>query len=124
NAVGLLFAATVLTISVVSVPLMLDRYVGPVTAMATSVKAVMANPRTMALWGLIVAGALVLGSIPLLFGLAIVMPVLGHATWHLYRKVVEADSLAPQQYSEPPHRRRYAAEFPAALFPVSSDDRS
>ena len=87
--VGFLFAVVVLTISVVSFPLLLDRDVGAVTAVQTSVRAVLANPKTMALWGLIVAGALVIGSLPFLFGLAVVMPVLGHSTWHLYRKVVE-----------------------------------
>jgi uncharacterized membrane protein len=87
-AVGFLFALLVLTISVVSFPLLLDRNVGLYTAVATSVRAVVANPVPMAAWGLIVAGGLVLGSIPVFLGLVIVMPVLGHATWHLYRKVV------------------------------------
>ncbi len=87
-SVGFLFALLVLTISVVSFPLLLDRDVGLYTAVMTSVRAVRANPAPMAIWGLIVAGGLVIGSIPLLLGLAIVMPVLGHATWHLYRKVV------------------------------------
>jgi len=86
--VGFLFALLVLTISVVSFPMLLDRDVGLYTAVATSVRAVVANPGPMAAWGLIVAGGLVIGSIPLLIGLIIVMPVLGHATWHLYRKVV------------------------------------
>jgi uncharacterized membrane protein len=86
--VGFLFAVLVLTISVVSFPLLLDRDVGLYTAVATSVRAVAANPGPMAVWGLIVAGGLVIGSIPVLLGLIIVMPVLGHATWHLYRKVV------------------------------------
>lgn len=86
---GFLFALLVLAISVVSFPLLLDRDVGLYTAMATSTRAVVANPVPMAAWGLIVAGGLVLGSIPILLGLIIVMPVLGHATWHLYRKVVE-----------------------------------
>lgn len=86
--VGFLFAVVVLAISVVSFPLLLDRDVGVVTAIATSVRAVIANPGTMAVWGLIVAGGLVIGSIPLLLGLIIVMPILGHSTWHLYRKVV------------------------------------
>ena len=86
--VGFLFAVLVLTISVVSFPLLLDRDVGLYTAVATSVRAVVTNPGPMAVWGLIVAGGLVIGSIPLLLGLIIVMPVLGHATWHLYRKVV------------------------------------
>jgi uncharacterized membrane protein len=86
--VGALLAVLVLMISVVSFPLLLDRDVGLYTAVATSVRAVLANPGPMAAWGLIVAGGLVLGSIPVLLGLIIVMPVLGHATWHLYRKVV------------------------------------
>jgi uncharacterized membrane protein len=86
--VGFLFAVLVLTISVVSFPLLLDRNVGLYTGVATSVRAVLVNPVPMAAWGLIVAGGLVIGSIPVLLGLIIVMPVLGHATWHLYRKVV------------------------------------
>ena len=86
--VGFLFALLALAISVVSFPLLLDREVGVGTAVWTSLRAVFANPGPMALWGLIVAGGLVAGSIPFLLGLIIVMPVLGHATWHLYRKVV------------------------------------
>jgi uncharacterized membrane protein len=86
--VGFLFALLVLAISVVSFPLLLDRDVGLEAAVWTSVRAVVANPGPMAVWGLIVAGGLVIGSIPLFVGLVIVLPVLGHSTWHLYRKVV------------------------------------
>jgi uncharacterized membrane protein len=86
--VGFLFALAVLVISVVSFPMLLDRHVGVGTAIATSVRAVRANPGPMAMWGLIIAASLAIGAIPLLIGLAIVLPVLGHATWHLYRKVV------------------------------------
>ena len=93
NVIGFIFAAVVLSISVVSFPLLLDRDVGAAVAVQTSIRAVLANPLTMALWGLIVALALVIGSIPLFVGLAIVMPVLGHATWHLYRRVVEHPDL-------------------------------
>jgi uncharacterized membrane protein len=89
NILGFCFAVAVLSISVISFPLLLDRDVGAAVAVYTSVKAVVMNPLTMALWGLIVATALLVGSIPLFVGLAIVMPVLGHATWHLYRRVVE-----------------------------------
>jgi uncharacterized membrane protein len=89
-AVGFLFAVVALTISVISIPLLLDRDVRPTMAVVTSVRAVAANPVPMAAWGLIVAGGLVVGSLPLFVGLAVVVPVLGHATWHLYRKVVEA----------------------------------
>jgi uncharacterized membrane protein len=87
-SVGFLFALLVLLISVVSFPLLLDRDVGLGVAVRTSVRAVTVNPVPMALWGLIVAAGLLVGSIPLFLGLIIVMPVLGHATWHLYRKVV------------------------------------
>jgi len=73
----------------VAFPMLLDRNVSAATAIGTSVRAVAANPVMMAVWGFIVAGALILGSIPFFFGLAVVMPVLGHATWHLYRKVVQ-----------------------------------
>jgi uncharacterized membrane protein len=86
--VGFLYAVLVLAISVVSFPLLLDRDVGLGTAISTSVRAVWANVGVMAVWGLIVAGSLVLGSIPLFVGLVVVLPVLGHATWHLYRKLV------------------------------------
>jgi uncharacterized membrane protein len=86
--VGFLFALIVLAISVVSFPLLLDRPMRISTAIRTSVRAVMLNPVSMLSWGLIVAASLVLGAIPFLVGLIVVMPVLGHATWHLYRKVV------------------------------------
>jgi uncharacterized membrane protein len=86
--VGFLFAVTALAVGVVSFPMLVDRRVHLATAVKTSVAAVAANPGAMALWGLVVAGSLVVGSIPLFVGLVVVMPVLGHATWHLYRKVV------------------------------------
>jgi uncharacterized membrane protein len=85
---GFLFAMLVFVLTVVSFPLLIDRQdVGLDVAIRTSIRAVVANPGPMALWGIIVAGSLVLGSIPLFVGLALVMPVLGHATWHLYRKL-------------------------------------
>jgi uncharacterized membrane protein len=87
--VGLILAILAFTISVVSVPMLLDRDVGFVTAVETSVRAVFENPQTMALWGLIVVAALIVGSLPFLIGLAVVFPILGHSTWHLYRAVVE-----------------------------------
>ncbi len=73
---------------VVSIPLLLDRDVGAAVAVLTSLRVTLRNPITIALWGIIVAALLVIGSIPLLVGLAIVVPLLGHATWHLYRKAV------------------------------------
>ena len=117
NGVGLLFAILVLTISVVSFPLLLDRDVGAAGALLTSIRAVANNPWTMAVWGLIVGALLVVGSIPFLFGLTVIMPILGHATWHLYRKVIEPQGSPPP--TVPPHEKegRYAADFPVVLFP-------
>jgi uncharacterized membrane protein len=89
--VGFCFATLALAISVVSFPLMLDRDLGLVPALDASLRVTRANPLAVATWGLIVAAALVLGSLPLFFGLAVVMPVLGHATWRFYRKALERD---------------------------------
>ena len=89
--VGFCFAALTLAISVVSFPLMLDRDIGLVPVLDASWRVTLANPFSVALWGLIVAVALVLGSLPLFFGLAVVIPVLGHATWRLYRRAIERD---------------------------------
>lgn len=86
--VGFLFALLAMSISIVSFPLLLDKDVGLDTAIRTSIRAVRENPGAMTVWGLVVGGALTIGSIPLFAGLVIVMPVLGHATWHLYRKLV------------------------------------
>ena len=91
NAIGAVFAIVVLATTVVAFPLLLDRNVGVLMAIQTSVRASLRNPLPVLFWGLIVAVALVLGSIPLLIGLAIVLPVLGHSTWHLYRKLVEPE---------------------------------
>lgn len=87
-AMGFVFAVVAFVMGVVSFPLMLDRDVDMWVAIGTSLKAVAKNPGVLALWGLIVAAALVAGSIPALVGLVFVMPVLGHASWHLYRKLV------------------------------------
>ena len=89
NATGFAFAVVVLSISVVSFPMLLDRNAGVAVAVHTSVKAVLASPLTMALWGLIVAMSLVLGFLFAFLGLALMLPILAHANWHLYRKVVQ-----------------------------------
>jgi uncharacterized membrane protein len=119
--VGFLFAVVALCVSVVAFPLLLDRHTTAIDAIRTSLRAVMKNPVTMAAWGLIVAVLLVIGSLPFFVGLAVVLPVLGHATWHLYRKVVEPDPNPPQEQPQPPKGPRYAADFPANLFPWSRE---
>jgi uncharacterized membrane protein len=120
--VGFLFALVALCISVVSFPLMLDRHAGAGDAMVTSLRAVARNPVPMAVWGLIVAALLVAGSLPAFLGLAVVIPLLGHATWHLYREVIEPE-LNPRPLPPRAHReRKPAADFPANLFPWRRKD--
>jgi len=118
--VGFLFAVVALCISVVSFPMMLDRHAGAFDAMTTSLRVVGQNPVPMAAWGLIVAALLVVGSIPMFLGLAVVVPLLGHSTWHLYRKVVQPDpNMAPLP---PPEKiKRSAADFPVSLFKWRND---
>jgi uncharacterized membrane protein len=88
TAVGFVLAAAVLAVSVVSFPLLLDRDASLPMAVMTSVRVARDNPAVIAVWGLLVAGLLALGTIPALLGLIVVLPLLGHATWHLYRAAV------------------------------------
>jgi uncharacterized membrane protein len=89
HAIGFLFAVVVLCTTVIAFPLLLDRDVGAYEAIHASMRAALANPIPIAVWGLMVTVGLMIGSLPLFAGLAIVLPVFGHATWHLYRKVIE-----------------------------------
>ena len=115
--VGFLFALVALCVSVMSFPLMLDRHAGAGDAIVTSLRAVARNPVPMAAWGMIVAALLVAGSLPAFLGLAVVIPLLVHATWHLYRKTIEPE-LNPQPLPpRAPRERKPAADFPANLFP-------
>ncbi|MDB5522881.1 MAG: hypothetical protein JWM58_644 [Rhizobium sp.] len=95
NLAGLVFAVLVLAISVVTFPLLLERDIGAVAAMQTSIRAFLRNPVAILFWGLIVAILLVIGSIPIFAGLAVVLPVLGHSTWHLYRKMIGPPDVKP-----------------------------
>jgi uncharacterized membrane protein len=99
--VGLLFAILTLAIGAISFPLLLDRDVGVDAAIWASIQAFTKNPVTMSVWGLIVAAGLVIGSLPFFVGLIVVLPVLGHSTWHLYRRIVRPDTGLPQHH----HRR-------------------
>jgi len=85
---GFVFALIALAIGFISFPMIIDRHCGVVVAVSTSVVALIRNPVTVLLWGLIVAALTVVGFVTLLIGFAIIMPVLGHATWHLYRLLV------------------------------------
>ncbi|TAH69021.1 MAG: DUF2189 domain-containing protein [Rhodopseudomonas palustris] len=113
-SVGFLFAAASLCLSLVSFPLLLDRQIGVVEAISTSLRVTARNPLTIAAWGAIVAALLILGSLPLFLGLTVVLPLLGHATWHLYRTAVVPNPSPPR--IRPSRRaRRSAADFPSVL---------
>jgi uncharacterized membrane protein len=120
--IGFLFALVALCISVVSFPLMLDRHATAGEAMVTSLRVAAKNPTTIAAWGLIVAVLLVIGSLPAFLGLAVVIPLLGHATWHLYRAVIAIDPSARPIPPRPAPQRKPAADFPANLFPWRRND--
>lgn len=123
NLVGFVFALLTASISVIAFPLLLDRNVGFGAAVATSLRVVAKNPATMLAWFAIVAALLALGSLPLLIGLAVVLPVLGHATWHLYRRAVAPDDGPRPEYQPRPKYKRYGADFPASLFVSSRDPK-
>jgi uncharacterized membrane protein len=95
NAIGFVFALAALVTTNIAFPLMLDRDVGAVASVKASIQAFMLNPLPLSVWGLILAGGLVAGAATLLVGLVVVLPVLGHSTWHLYRKVVEPPEPVP-----------------------------
>ena len=89
TAVGVALASTVFAISAVSVPLFMVERIDVVTAALTSIEACRKNPKTMALWAILIAGTMLLGFVTLFFGLVITFPLVGHATWHAFRDLVE-----------------------------------
>ena len=88
--VGAFWASVLFTVTVISMPLLLDRQIDFVSAMVLSIKTVFMNPVVMIGWGLIIAALMMLSMIPAFAGLIIILPVLGHATWHLYRRAIVA----------------------------------
>jgi len=123
NVVGAALSLILFSLTVVSFPLLLDRDVDCVTAMITSVRAVVMNPVPMIGWAAVIVVLLIVSALPYFLGLLVTLPVLGHATWHLYRKVVEPDPSPRPEYRPQPKGPRYAADFPAVLFPWTREDR-
>lgn len=89
SLIGGIFAAVLFAFTVVGLPLLLEREVDFITAIITSVQAVAANPVAMSIWAASIAGLMFLGMLPLFLGLFVVLPVLGHASWHMYRNLTE-----------------------------------
>ena len=88
NAVGAALSLILFSLTVVSFPLLLDRDVDFVTAMITSVRAVVTSPVPMIGWAAVIVVLLIVSALPYFLGLLVTLPVLGHATWHLYRRIV------------------------------------
>lgn len=93
GAVGAVFAAIVLAFSVASMPMLVDCNVSARDAVVASIRATRENQALMLRWGVIVAALLIAGSIPLFIGLAVVLPWLGYATWHLYTRLVDRKTI-------------------------------
>ena len=89
--IGAGFASVLFSITVVGLPLILDREVDLISAIIASFQAVAANPGVMLVWAGVIAGMLFIGILPMFLGLFIVLPVLGHASWHMYRQVMPDD---------------------------------
>lgn len=94
TAVGAIMALAFFAVTVVSLPMLVDREVDFLTAIITSLRAVQANRQILLLWALVIAAALFMAMLPFFLGLPVVLPVLGHATWHLYRRIVGTDKLS------------------------------
>lgn len=91
SAVGALFCLVIFAASAFSLPMLMDRRADAVTAVITSVNAVLRNKRAMAVWALIIVTSVVLGLVTAWLAFAVVLPVIGHATWHGYRETIDAE---------------------------------
>jgi uncharacterized membrane protein len=89
TVVGGAIAAFLFSISVTSVPMLLDREIDVISAIVTSVKSVLVNRGAMLFWGITIAICCALAMLPMFIGMIVVFPVLGHASWHIYRRSVE-----------------------------------
>lgn len=89
NAIGAVMATVIFSVSVIAYPMLLDRDIDFVTAMIASIRAVFAAPMVMLGWGIFVGTMLAVAILPMFLGLVVVLPWLGHATWHLYRRAVQ-----------------------------------
>jgi uncharacterized membrane protein len=95
NAIGAALALILFSLTVVSFPLLLDRDVDFITAMITSVRAVVTSPVAMIGWAAVITVLLMISALPFFLGLLVTLPILGHTTWHLYRRIVSPVEMPP-----------------------------
>jgi uncharacterized membrane protein len=93
--VGAFFTAIVFAATAFSLPMLLDRRTDAVTAVVTSINATLRNRSALLVWGLLIAAAVVLGFVTLFLGFVVLLPLLGHATWHAYRNTIDATQWPP-----------------------------
>ena len=101
SAVGAVFSALIFTFSAFSLPMIMDRRVDAVTAVVTSVNAVLRNKAALLLWALIILGCVVLGFLTAFLGFAVLLPLIGHATWHAYKETIDASAWPAYPSLEP-----------------------
>lgn len=92
SAVGSIFAGITFAVSAFSLPMILDRRADAITAAVTSFNAVLRNKRAMIVWVALIIGAVLAGLVTALIGLAVTIPLIGHATWHAYREAIDASA--------------------------------
>jgi uncharacterized membrane protein len=95
SAVGALFASIVFAATAFSLPMLLDRRTDAITGVVTSINATLRNKGTMAVWGAIIALAVLVGFATMLLGFIVLLPLIGHATWHAYRATIDASMWPP-----------------------------
>lgn len=95
SIVGAVFATIVFAATAFALPMLLDRRTDAVTAVVTSINATLRNKRAMFIWGLLIAGSVVIGFATALLGFIVLMPLIGHATWHAYRDTIDASMWPP-----------------------------
>ena len=100
SAVGCLFAAVVFCGSAFSLPMLVDRKVDTITAVVTSVNAVLRNKRVMVIWAALIVAAVLVSFATAMLGLVIALPVIGHGTWHAYRETIDASRWPPVREHE------------------------
>jgi uncharacterized membrane protein len=90
SVIGTVFAVITFTFSAFSMPMLMDRRIDAITAVVTSINAVLRNKQAMILWAVLIVAAVAIGFATAMLGLAITMPVIGYATWHGYRETIDA----------------------------------
>ncbi len=100
SLIGTVFALITFTFSAFSMPMLMDRRIDAITAVVTSINAVLRNKQAMVLWAMLIVAAVAIGFATAMVGLAVTMPVIGYATWHGYRETIDAGAYPPSELDQ------------------------